>query len=116
MAFSVTSGMCFMNAETVSTTGVLCFNADPLAAASSSQRASRKWTVQVAAASAKKLLIQLFPIHDLTAASAMTSANSVMMASGAELSFVAPYDTGPITKIQVRGAAGVATFTATKTG
>ena len=112
MAFTVTSGMCYLNAETVSTTGVLVFSEGVPGCG----RAPRKLSVDVSASSAKKLLIQCFPIHDITALSAMTSANSVMMASGDSYSFVAPYDMGPISKIQVRGAAGVATFTANKTG
>ena len=114
MAFTVTSGMTglFLNAETVSTTGVLVFDQSIAACG----RGPRKVSVDVSASSAKKLLIQCFPVHDLTAASAMTSANSVMMASGGSYSFVAPYDMGPISKIQVRGAAGVATFTMNKTG
>jgi hypothetical protein len=116
MAFTVTSGMCFLNAETVSTTGVAVFDATPESTKTTSGRASRKWSFSVSASSAAKLLVQVSPLHELTAAGSMTSANSVMMASGTSLNFVAPYDCTPITKIQVRGAGGVSTFTANKTG
>lgn len=116
MAFTVTSGMCYMNAETVSTTGVQVVDSSYNTTKTTCGRAARKWTFDVAAGSAAPLLVQLDPVHDLTAASAMTSANSVMMAASGHYDFVAPYDIGPITKIQVRGAGGVATFTANKTG
>jgi len=112
MAFTVTSGMCYLNAETVSTTGVLVFDSSVPACG----RASRKWSIDVASASAAPLLVQLAPVHDLTSPSAMTSANSVMMAAGASYNVVSPYDSGPIYKVQVRGAGGIATFTMNKTG
>ena len=112
MAFTVTSGMCYLNAETVSTTGVLVFDSSLPACG----RGPRKWSISVAAASAAPLLVQCAPVHDLTSPSAMTSANSMMMAASATAEIIAPYDCGPIYKMQVRGAGGVATFTANKTG
>lgn len=108
MAFTVTSSMTFLNSETVSTTGVLVFN--------STGNAARKFSVKVGSGSAAPLLIQVSPLHAITSPSAMTSANSVMMAASDTNEFISSYDLAPIDQVQVRGAGGIATFSMNRTG